>query len=467
MFRLHETARRRVCIAGFFALCVAPTIAVAAWCAVRNRPGYVEAEARRLGRELGVRVSLDGLRHLRPGAVLYEGLELADPETGNLLLRCRLLETTRSKAVNSQGNPVDSLMLCPSQPEIQADALARLGRLLRRVLQSETPQQNVNVRISAAEMTLHSGKNSQTLTHCRGAVETLPGGSQAQLALRIAGMDTPRPVRIRLDRNRQADPPASAVELDTGGGALPCSLLAMALPELHALGPRCRFRGYLSAQQSPGGQSPEQWDGEASGQLLDVDLDRLVSDRLAHKLSGTADVTIQSARFCRGRLQEASGTLAAGPGVISRSLIDAAVSQLGLVPNTPPEMPHDLIAYQQLALAAILDADGLRLQGRCASPQYGTILTDRRGAVLVEPKLRRQPVIGLIRTLVPQNELQVPATRQTDWLIRRLPVPQIVRRPAAEPAAPRARVRFGEKAARTNPVRLDCCTCWCEGQVGR
>ena len=93
--------------------------------------------------------------------------------------------------------------------------------------------------------------------------------------------------------------------------------------------------------------------------------------------------------------------------------------------------------------------DGLRLQGRCASPQYGTILTDRRGAVLVEPKLRCQPVLGLIRALVPQSELQVPATRQTDWLIRHLPVPQIVRRPAAEPAVPRARVRFGEKAVRT------------------
>ena len=120
MLRLHDRTRRRICVAGFFLLCILPTVLVAGWCVAWHLPGHVSAEARRLTRQLGLDVTLEGLRHLRPGVVLYEGLELADPETGRSVLRCRLLEARRTKTADQQGQPQTSLVLIASQPEIDS-----------------------------------------------------------------------------------------------------------------------------------------------------------------------------------------------------------------------------------------------------------------------------------------------------------------------------------------------------------
>ena len=47
-----------------------------------------------------------------------------------------------------------------------------------------------------------------------------------------------------------------------------------------------------------------------------------------------------------------------------------------------------------------------------------------------EPAVARQPVVNLVRALVPASEVQVPATRESDKLARVLPIPSIVAAPA-------------------------------------
>ena len=44
-------------------------------------------------------------------------------------------------------------------------------------------------------------------------------------------------------------------------------------------------------------------------------------------------------------------------------------------------------------------------------------------AILTEPASQPQPVAALIQALVPASEVPVPATRQTGWLARLLPIP--------------------------------------------
>ena len=92
MFALHDRVRRRICIAGFFALAVAPTLAVLGLAVAWRLPSHVRAEAERLGRQLGVDVSLTGVEHPLPGVIRYRGLDLSSPETGRTLLRCGRLE---------------------------------------------------------------------------------------------------------------------------------------------------------------------------------------------------------------------------------------------------------------------------------------------------------------------------------------------------------------------------------------
>jgi hypothetical protein len=436
MFQLHDSTRRRVCIAGFLTLGLLPALVIAGWCIERRLPGSVEAEAQQLSRQLGLDVKLGGLQYPQPGRKLYERLELNDPETGQTLFRCRLLELARQQQSNARGQSRPALTLAVAQPELEAAALNRVWRCLERIIEGACGPLETDVQLSAAELTLWAAGNSQTLTEVRGTLENLSGGMHARLDFRLAGVTAPEPAHIRVVRNRQVSPPASGFELDSGGGELPCNVLAMGLKELAPLGPRCRFRGCLWANETPSG-----WQGEITGQLVELDLGALVTDHFPHRLNGIGEVTIQSARFRGGRLEEGAATLVAGPGTIDRSLLVAAVERLGLAKPTEKLPAGETVPYKQLAFLATLDAQGLRLSGRC--DPSGTILCgDDQKRLLGEPQEQPAPAVALVRTLVPQSAVQVPASRQTDWLLRHLPVPEVMPPAGAESVLPHARLRL-------------------------
>ena len=253
-------------------------------------------------------------------------MKASDPETGKPIFRCRLLEIARQRSGGQRSQGRAALTIAASQPEVEAAALDRIWKCLQRALESAPGQFDADLQLSAAELTLCAAEGSQTLTDVEGLMETLPGGTHAQLHFRLVGANTPEPARIRLVRNRQASPPEDGFELYTGGGELPCNVLAMGLAELKPLGPRCRFRGCIWASETPDG-----WDGEVTGQLVGLDLGSLITDHFPHRISGIGEATIQRARFRRGRLEEATGIVAAGPGTIDRPLLAAAVGRLGLV----------------------------------------------------------------------------------------------------------------------------------------
>ena len=329
------------------------------------------------------------------------------------------------------------LVLQASQPEIELARLQELGQLLQRAMQGRTGSPAVNLHVTAGELTLRAGANSQTLTGVDGCLNNPTGGVEAIVLFHLAGVEASNPVKIRLVRDRRTLPPTSGFELDTGGGALPCDLLSVGLPELGALGSRSRFRGYIWANQDPNEHTVDNWSGEATGQLLGIDLGQLVSDRFPHKLSGAADVTITTARFSHGRLEEATGTIVAGPGVVSRSLLQAAVKHMQFGTGVDLDLLNDQVPYNRLALDLLMDSRGLRIEGRCSSPQSGIVMTNDRLCLLAAPASQSQPVTALIKTLVPESTVQVPATDQTDWLVTHLPMPQ-----AVAPQNARGRVAF-------------------------
>jgi len=437
MFRLHDRTRRRIALAGFFAFCVVPTVLIAAWGTSRHLPWHLRAESRKLSRELGLNVSLAAIRHLRPGVVLYEGLQLTDPETGQGLFRCRLLEAGWRNPTGRQQHDRVSLVLIASQPEIEAAGLNELWQLLHRVFTRRAGSTEIDVRLVAGEVTLRADCDAQTFSDVQADIEWLADRTRAQLHFRLAGVEMPETARIRIDRNRQTTAPTTRFELYTGGAALPCPVLAAGLSGLKSLGPRGTFCGYLWAEQTLAG-----WEGEAAGHLNDIELDRLVTDRFPHKLGGTAQVTIRRARFRRGRFEEASGLVLAGPGTVSRSLLQASAERLGLTRIAEPGTPGPVVPYDRLAFAFSIDPRGLQLRGECLADGAPAVLVDRAGPLLGEPVSPR-PVVALLRTLVPANEVQVPATRQTDWLARWLPLPNVAPPSDTDPPLPHARVRLG------------------------
>jgi hypothetical protein len=163
-----------------------------------------------------------------------------------------------------------------------------------------------------------------------------------------------------------------------------------------------------------------------------------VSEQFPHRLGGTAEITVQKARFSRGRLEEAAGTFSSGPGVVSQSLVSAAIEFLHLVPKPANDHADMLRQYEQLSFAFVVDSAGLTLRGTCsAAPSVVMRLGD--GTALSEAGGPSGPLVALVRTLVPQSEVQVPATRQSDWLIERLPVPQAI---LPEGQQPQGRLRL-------------------------
>jgi hypothetical protein len=447
---MHDRTRRMLCRAGFLALCVLPTAAVFAWSSSRTSRAHVSACAAERSRELGLRVALAGVSYPRPGATLYEGIELADSETGAPLVQMRSLEADR-------GNNLTALFA--SQPELDALQLAKLWEIVERRIHTPTdPQSAINLTASAA--TLHWSGGSQTLTEVLGQLDATSGNGGERVAavrFRLAGVDSAEPIRLRYSRkladsrttggveqaaasrverfgtSRVELPAVSNVELHTGGAAVPCSLLTVPLGIANRLGERARFRGSVWATETADG-----WEGELTGQFTDVDLQTAITEQFPHHLVGTAEITIQKARFRRGRLEEASGTIAAGPGMVSQSLLTAAAENLHLRSAVATESGASIVPYDRLALSFEIDPAGLTLRGQCEG-SVGTVLRRGETVLLAESGGSSGPVVALLRMLVPQSEVQVPATREADWLMRRLPVPQVMP-PATQP--PQGRVRL-------------------------
>jgi len=414
-----------VLLVGFFALCVAPVVLLAGWGVARSLPGHAAEEARRLSRVLDLDVSFDRFVHVRPGVVRYEGLLVADPESGRPLLRCTALEAGWIEIADPQQHGTKTLALTADEPIIEAGGVEALAKTLGRLLR-QTGDRPIDLRLRPATLAIKTDEGPQILESFGGGMQATPEGTQAWADFRLPGSDAEKPIRLRIVRSRRNDAtggPTTAFELDTAATDVPCRILALGLPVLETLGPECLFGGQLRGREAADG-----WDVDAAGRLIDVDLGHLSADRLPHVLDGTAQVTIEQARFHRGRLEEAKGTLTAEEGRLGRSFWEAVITHLRLVPDmgTASTVPGAFDAVEEVPLGVLglkfdIGRDGIKLSGLYW--QNGVILIDGYGRLLREPTSGRQPIASLIRALCAPGGASVPASPESDWLLHHLPLP--------------------------------------------
>ena len=443
MLPLSDKTRRRITLGLFVVLCVSPTVIVAAWGISRQLPWHVRGEAQRLGWQLGMKVSLAAVHHPRPGVVRYEGLVLANPETGQEVVRCRVLEAAWESAGDGRGPGAARLMLSATEPEVEAAALDEVRLLVDRVLAGRAGPWDAGVRLTAESLLIRSGQSPQTLTDLKCSIESLPEGTLAKLDFRLPGQSAPKPAWVYLGRYRQQAAPVSVVGLDTGPSALPCSVLALVVEGLATLGPQSAFRGGIDGRETADG-----WEVVASGQFEEVELERLVAERLpSYQLSGKAQITIEQAVLLDGRLQKARGTLIGGPGEANAALLDAAVQRLGLTRSPDLGSFDRAIHYDLLAAEFLLDGEGLRMRGLCDEGRRGTILAGRQGPILGQPRLQPLPMAALVRALVADGPAGSSASGEVERILRRMPVPGIAGVggvPGGSPSAQARRIREPE-----------------------
>ncbi len=111
----------------------------------------------------------------------------------------------------------------------------------------------------------------------------------------------------------------------------------------------------------------------------------------------------------------------------------------------PSEAWGGMLAYEKLAFTFLLSGEGIVLRGACGGTPSGAILVDRTSVLLTEAN-ETQEVTGLVNMLLPYGEPRVPTSRETERLLRRLPIPQVAASAASLERPITA--RRGEKDAR-------------------
>ncbi|HEX4131236.1 MAG TPA: hypothetical protein VHZ24_14445 [Pirellulales bacterium] len=425
MSKIHELTRRQICRAAFLIACLLPTTAVLAWGVTRRLPGRVAAHATELERATGLHVTLGNVTYPRPGATLYHDLVLADPETDAEMLRCRVLEAA------SDGQ---QWLLRASQVEVEAAQAPQLWETVERQLRQAPRDDNLPVRAVAWELTWHGPGGAQTITDLAARLMSTETDRRAELSFQLAGESNAEPVVVRATRRRGEQPSTTNITLDTSNSFLPANIFGPLVDAGGWLGGHARFRGKLSIDARRAG-----WEGELTGQLDQIDLDALVTAHFPHTLSGTAELRVDHARLRGGRLVEAAVGITAGPGVVSRSLVASVADTLHLAASAPL-LAEPMLNFEQMAFEVTIDGDGMRFLGVAPAEARGAMLVDVprpgvRRALWLQPEQQPQPVVAVLRALVPQSEMQVPANPESEWLIRHLPVPPLVA-PAEATARP-------------------------------
>jgi hypothetical protein len=456
-------SRRRIllCRLGFVLLAIVPTLGTCGWLISRavDRIESVSpadaltaaALAADLSRQLGVVVEIDAIQSVDSEnsssdapLIAYEltGLRLVDPETS------RPLASTDTATLTLAG---EACHVSVALVQTSVDALPQLARVLHdRFLcgpAASLPTATLDIR----QLVIAGGDSPQTLAGLALILRRTPTGPQAEFTFQPAAAPPDLPqVRLSLARNRDVAPPATLITLDTSGHVLPFSLIASLVPELQASARGVSFRG--SAQFVPAREGVR---GTLTGTFRGLDLDRLVSERFPHQLAGVAELIVDRAVFSDRRLQSLSGRLLADRGGISPSLVAAACEHLELdTPLDPAALASDrLLPYTQLAIGFRLDGQSIELTGLAGLRSQGALLIGPQSPLVTAPPAHRTAAVGLVRTLVPASEFQVPATRETSALVSLFPAPDIVlpRTAARNDARPAAHL---EDAAPTpTPLR--------------
>ncbi len=410
---MYERTRRRWLMRAFVALCVAPTVAVIGFCAVKNRPGLRAEQAERLESVLGLRVELDAFSEPVPGTFRYDGLTLKDPESGAVVFRAARLEASRQPLENESTAAVSVLLLAADSAEVSAAGLDAASSLADRALRGRLPQPSV--RLALGRLMFEDNGRTDSFSDVQASIDQQATGSALRACFRWE--QSSEPARVQIVRQRHGAAAAYQVELDTRDAALPCRLLAHAWPAFAACGDDAAFRGCVWTAYG------ETSAADLAGELTAVDLGRLASLYSGYRFSGRANVAIRSARIRAGRLEEGVFTLSAGPGLISRDLMEMLVARLKTPRAAEPVHPGDLVSFEQLAFHAAIDRGGLRLHGCCAGAVDGAVLCDHRGPLLLEPVLQPQSLAAVVQVLAPGEETPLPVSRRAQGLARLLPLP--------------------------------------------
>jgi hypothetical protein len=428
MFAFHETTRRRICRLAFIALCLAPTIATAAWIVVRLLPGYAAAQAARLGDLLQVRAQITGYAEPRPRSLRGDALTLSDAANGQKLLR---LEAPRLHG----GNGAYSVIADRAAIDVRG-----IGALVHSASGwlALPSVQSLEVYIDRLAIELpdsEAGKPDRQ--YALGAVQArLDRDAAGAIRLRVAIRQADAPpeakpvVQLTVERTQPAAGPKFHVSLETAT-LIPAALLPSA-PGLEGLNPEAMYAGAIQWTADATGLS-----GVAKGRLAHVAAASLLPPGSPHIARGEATIQLAELRWRDQRLERLEGKLSIETGEASASLIAAAVKHLYCMQVSEgvaasPSAP--MVAFDRFACRYLLDSDGLRiaanvppaenLPAACLAASGGVALLNQPQYPGIPQQDLVLPVGAWVQFVAGPASSWVPATAGAVKLADRLPLPK-------------------------------------------
>jgi hypothetical protein len=430
MLPLTRPVRQVLATLVLVGLTVIPTayVAVLAWRI--NRPGHVRDVEIELGRRLGLQVTLSEVKYPRPNEVVYRDFVLRHEErhSGALSEILRADEVRVSTADRE-------LSIHLENPRIRSDSprlgLGQLGAFLEQ--SSQVPFERINVIASTCALDLGSGSPAFTLKDLAGEYLADRSIPTVRAAYRVPGHGSGTRCELILSRDRRGDEIASMLSLKSvEGPPLPVKVLDLFFDAEDWLGADATLDGEIALRQN----GSRDWEAEFRGELLDLDLGRLIGKRFPrHRLTGRARLKIDAARWGERPGQgpgwiEAKGGLLAGQGSIGIELVDALAREMSFRPA--PKLEHldprkTDVEFRALGFAFAMEQSGeIQISGSLGSElPPDAVLAGPTTALLSAPQ-GTASVLGLIKTLFPISQASktalVPLTAESHVLLS-LPIP--------------------------------------------
>jgi len=405
MFTLHETTQRRVCRVTFLVLCVVPTLLTLIGVAYCNRPWRQADWQQTLAQSLHLRAVLVDVTRPLPGVTELKNLQLADLRTNLPLGSIDLLSFRRQNSrrtlhadhlvIESEQFPAFATAIATwlatgeREPvDFRADRLTLNGPLLRMV-------QLKNLSITSL------------------AIES-PGQRFQLHALDEAG----EALQLVLENNNGT----LHCLVDTRQVPLPAWLLGKLVPGISGCD-EATFQGTVSITSES-----QHLQGKLQGQFRNVDLHTWLGTASPHRLQGVAQLHLEQLTWSGNRIETARGSLEAGRGASSFSLLRNAHELCRCVTGPTwstlkPATKESLVPFDQLALSFQMNRSGITVAGQCAPT---ALMVRGEIPLLLAPPQGTVLPVGLLVVLLDYRHQPgwLPATSRAHDMAGKLPLPE-------------------------------------------
>ena len=372
--RLRDKIRRRIARTVLAVFGWIPLVALIFIAFFIRSKTYVEWSESTIANALEMQVNFESFERPRWDTSRFERVTLSDPETGEPVLKCALLEVEHQHTKT----PIPLLRIRLKDCKIYMDNSVSLWSFVHRSFAHRRLWKNMQVEFSAVNASFNSC-NSQRIRFISGTLKDVDAGAEGVFAIYLedrmeAGKtgESNDPVRLKIARLTNASPVTTTIALDASKRPIASGMISHWYAPLKRLSGNSSFTGTVVAANAGAG-----WDGTVTGEFDNVDLSQMFIKAGRAQLVAKAKISIDKGEFIDQRLVSARGRVDAQNGVIDRGLLDTLVTQLRLSGSGMFNPYSDATQFRQIAFGFDIQNEMISFTGKCSSCPPGTILNSQ------------------------------------------------------------------------------------------